>query len=79
MDKPNIAQKEPYEFEVTEGETFFWCSCGLSDDQPLCDDSHEDTKFEPVESKAEKTETVWLCGCKHTKTPPFCDGSHKEL
>ena len=79
MDKPHIAQKEPYEFEVTEGETYFWCACGLSDEQPLCDDSHEGTQFEPVELKAEKTETVWFCGCKQTKTPPFCDGSHKDL
>ena len=79
MDKPHVAQKEPFEFEVKEGETYFWCRCGLSDEQPLCDDSHEGTPFEPIELKAEKTETVWFCGCKQTKTPPFCDGSHKDL
>ena len=79
MNKPHIAQKEPYEFDVTEGETYYWCACGLGDDQPLCDDSHEGTQFEPVELKVEKTETVWFCGCKQTKTPPFCDGSHKDL
>jgi CDGSH-type Zn-finger protein len=79
MDKPHIAQKSPYEFEVQAGETYFWCACGLSDDQPFCDDTHEGTKFEPVEFTAEKTETVWLCGCKQTKTPPFCDGTHNGL
>ena len=79
MDKPVIAQKEPYEFKVTEGETYFWCACGLSDEQPLCDDAHEGTKFEPVEFKAKQDDTVWLCGCKYTKTPPFCDGSHNDL
>jgi len=78
MDQPHCAQKEPYEMDVKEGETYFWCSCGLADDQPLCDDSHEGTKFEPVEVKATKTETVWFCGCKQTKTPPFCDGSHND-
>lgn len=79
MNKPHVAQKGPYEFEVKEGETYFWCVCGLSASQPLCDDSHEGTAFEPREFKATKTETVWFCGCKATKTPPFCDGSHKKI
>ena len=79
MEKSHIAQKKPYKFEVAAGETYFWCSCGLSDEQPLCDDSHEGLKFEPMKFKAKKSEAVWLCGCKQTKSPPFCDGSHNEL
>lgn len=79
MDKPHVAQKNPYEVEVKEGETYFWCTCGLSGTQPFCDDSHEGTSFEPMEFKAKKTETVWFCGCKATKAPPFCDGSHEKV
>lgn len=78
-EEPKIAQKFPYSVEVKEGETYHWCACGRSKNQPFCDGSHHGTSFTPVEFTAEKTETVHLCGCKHTKNPPFCDGSHHSL
>ena len=64
---------------VTKGETYYWCACGQSSNQPFCDGSHKGTSFTPLAFKAEKSETVYLCGCKKTKTPPFCDGTHKGL
>ena len=78
MSEPVIPQKEPYEEELEPG-TYYWCSCGRSEDQPFCDGSHEGTDFEPVEFDIEETRKVWLCGCKHTRNPPFCDGTHKDL
>lgn len=74
-----IAQKAPYQVEVTEGETYYWCACGRSKNQPFCDGSHRGTGFEPVAFTAEKTETTYLCGCKRTANQPFCDGTHKSL
>jgi CDGSH-type Zn-finger protein len=74
-----IAQKAPYQVEVTEGETYYWCACGRSKNQPFCDSSHRGTGFEPVAFTAEKTETAYLCGCKRTANQPFCDGTHKSL
>ncbi len=74
-----IAQKAPYQVEVTEGETYYWCACGRSKNQPFCDGSHQGTGFEPVAFTAEKTETAYLCGCKRTANQPFCDGTHKSL
>ena len=74
-----IAQKAPYPVEVTEGETYYWCACGRSKNQPFCDGSHQGTGFEPVAFTAEKTETAYLCGCKRTANQPFCDGTHKSL
>ena len=76
---PTIAQRNPYEIEVTEGKHYFWCACGLSEKQPFCDGSHKGTEFSPMKFTAGKTETVWLCGCKHTKGTPFCDGTHSSL
>lgn len=79
MDKPVVAKKGPYAVEVKEGETYHWCSCGKSKNQPFCDGSHKGSSFTPKAFTAKKTETVHLCGCKHTKNPPFCDGTHNSL
>ncbi len=77
--KPTIAQLSPFAVEVTAGKTYYWCSCGLSKNQPFCDGSHKTTSFTPVAFTPEKTETVYLCGCKHSTKGAFCDGSHNKL
>lgn len=77
--KPHVAQKAPYAVEVAAGHTYYWCSCGLSKNQPFCDGSHKTTEFTPVAITAEKTETIYLCGCKHSANGAFCDGSHHKL
>jgi CDGSH-type Zn-finger protein len=79
MMNPHIAQKAPYAVKVTADQTYYWCSCGLSKNQPFCDGSHKTTEFMPVAFTAEKTETVYLCGCKHSAKGAFCDGSHNKL
>ncbi|WP_171101797.1 CDGSH iron-sulfur domain-containing protein [Ruegeria sp. HKCCD7255] len=78
-DTPHIAQKAPLPIEVTEGKTYFWCSCGKSQNQPFCDGSHKGSGFEPLKYTAEADKKVFFCGCKHSKTQPLCDGSHKDL
>lgn len=78
-DSPNIAQKGPYQIEVTEGKSYFWCACGRSKRQPFCDGSHKDTGFEPVKYTAESSKKLFFCGCKHSAKPPLCDGSHNKL
>lgn len=43
--------------------------------QPLCDGSHEGTKFKPVRFTIEEScDKIELCGCKFSTNPPFCDG-----
>lgn len=79
MDKPVCAQKAPYAVEVEEGKTYYWCTCGLSTKQPMCDGKHKDTGFKALPFTAEKTGTVYICGCKATKNPPYCDGAHSNL
>ncbi len=61
-----------------DAETYSWCRCGRSEDQPWCDGSHEGTEHEPLEVEIAEKRTYALCQCKETKTPPFCDGSHKN-
>ncbi len=78
MPNPEIYQKEPFEVLVQPG-TYKWCSCGLSNTQPFCDDSHFGTEFEPIHVKFDKEEVVYFCGCKHSGNKPFCDDTHKTL
>lgn len=79
MEEPTIAKKGPYEEEVEEGKTYYYCSCGKSSNQPFCDGSHKGTSFKPIAYTAEKTGKVHFCGCKHSKNGPLCDGSHHNL
>lgn len=78
MSEPLSPQNSPYATEVVEGKTYYWCSCGRSQNQPFCDGSHQGTEFEPVAYTAEKTGTVYLCGCKKTGNQPLCDGTHNK-
>jgi len=78
MSEPVSPQNAPYAVEVEAGETYYWCACGRSKNQPYCDGSHQGTDFQPVAFTAEKTETAYLCGCKKTGNQPFCDGSHNK-
>ena len=79
MAEPVIAQKSPYEVEVEEGQTYFWCACGKSAKQPFCDGSHQDTEFLPKKYEAQESKTIFFCGCKNSSTKPLCDGSHTKL
>jgi CDGSH iron-sulfur domain-containing protein 3 len=73
------AEASPYQVDLRKGQTYEWCSCGLSKTKPFCDGSHEGTQCEPVSFVARKTETVLLCGCSETGDAPYCDGSHNML
>jgi CDGSH-type Zn-finger protein len=79
MSEPTIAKRGPYPVEVEAGKTYYWCSCGRSASQPLCDGSHKGTGFSPVPYQAEKTGKVYFCGCKRSGSGTTCDGSHSRL
>ena len=86
---PRIAHCEPAAVTVEPGKVYSWCTCGLSEKQPFCDNAHrnivqrtpsgEDTPYRSIKVMFDKPEEVWFCQCKQTKTPPFCDDSHKTL
>ena len=79
MAEPVIAQKSPFGVDVEEGKSYWWCACGLSQEQPLCDGSHKGTGLEPKKYNAEISGTLYFCGCKNTKDTPLCDGTHSKL
>jgi CDGSH-type Zn-finger protein len=76
---PHIAQKSPIKVNVEAGKTYYWCSCGLSNTQPMCDGSHKGGPFAPMAYTADATGEKWFCACKYTKNSPLCDGIHKTL
>jgi len=77
---PRIAGYKPLYMELDKGESYLWCSCGLSKTQPFCDQSHKGTQFKPVRYVAqEQGEEVLFCTCKRTLDGPFCDGAHNNL
>jgi CDGSH-type Zn-finger protein len=78
-DDPVVAQKGPYQVELTAGKAYFWCTCGRSKKQPFCDGSHSGTDLQPMRFVPEATGVFNLCGCKSTDDKPFCDGSHNIL
>lgn len=79
MDEPAVAAPKPCLVALVEGRRYSWCSCGLSKNQPFCDNSHVGTGFKPFLFKAHETDEELLCACKRTKSPPYCDGSHNSL
>ncbi len=78
-DAPKIAQKAPYAVQVEAGKSYWWCSCGRTNGQPMCDGSHQGSSFAPKEFKATESGTVYLCGCRHSQNGALCDGKHKAL
>lgn len=78
MAEPEIPQKGPY-VQFLEAGTYYWCACGRSAHQPMCDGSHAGSEFTPLEFTLDQPGVVALCGCKHTQTPPYCDGSHNRV
>ena len=75
----HIAGKAPLPVEVEAVRSYWWCACGLSQNQPFCDGSHKSTDIVPLEYKAGKDATLWFCACKQTGRQPLCDGTHNCL
>jgi CDGSH iron-sulfur domain-containing protein 3 len=78
MTEPKIVDTKPTVMTLDPGK-YFWCSCGLSENQPFCNGSHKGTGFTPIGFEVSDAKPVALCLCKNTQNSPFCDGSHAKL
>ncbi len=79
MSKGQIAGRGPIPAQVEAGQTYFWCACGLSKNQPFCDGSHKGSEFSPLTFTAAETRRLFFCACKQTSNPPYCDSTHGTL
>eukprot|EP00483_Globobulimina_turgida_P000116 UN00116 len=79
--QPKIAGLGLKRIKLQKGDKIWWCACGYSSDEAICDGTHERKKtgMKPVEFVATRTTQYGLCTCKLSKKGPICDGSHKEL
>ena len=77
--KNQTTTAEPTTVRLEKGETYLWCQCGKSKNQPFCDGMHHGSKVKPLAFEAKRTGDVRLCNCKITKSGPFCDDSHVKL
>jgi CDGSH iron-sulfur domain-containing protein 3 len=78
MNDAKIAGTQPTVMTL-EPVTYYWCSCGQSENQPFCNGAHKGTGFTPQAFTIEKSKKVALCSCKQTGKAPFCDGAHAKL
>ena len=76
---PIVADLKPTKVELTQGEKYYFCTCGKSTNQPFCDGSHAGSSFAPKAFTAEKDGPAFLCQCKQSGHVPFCDGIHSKL
>ena len=79
MEKGKIAGNAPKMIELKTSETYAWCACGKSKNQPFCDGAHQGSNFTPTVFNVDEIKTAALCMCKQTKNAPYCDGSHMSL
>ena len=56
--KAKIVQKSPFAVEVESGKTYYYCTCGLSENQPFCNGSHKGTDFSPIKFEAQESKKV---------------------
>lgn len=78
MAKAKVADRKPMKVELETGE-HAWCACGMSNNQPFCDGSHEGTGISPVTFTVDEETEGHLCLCKQTGNAPYCDGTHASL
>jgi len=61
---------------IHRGETYAWCACGLSRNQPFCDGSHKGSDVKPLTYTAGVSYKLVFCGRKISAWAPIYNGTH---
>lgn len=64
----------PAKVKLQKGETYFYCTCGATTNEPFCNGAHAGTPHRSISITAERSKKVLLCTCKRSTKMPFCDG-----
>ena len=57
MGGDQMSEEYPIMLDLEPG-TYYWCSCGKTQNQPFCDGSHEGTSYLPMEFTITEKKTV---------------------
>ena len=79
MSTPIVAQKGSFPTEVEEGRSYFWCTCGKSSKQPLCDGSHKGTDFTPLKYTLKRLARCFSVDASTVKTGRFAMGATQSF
>ncbi len=79
MANPIIADNKPVKVALEKNKKYYFCKCGLSRKQPLCDGSHQGSEFTPLVFECDESKHYFLCQCKQSANKPYCDGSHNNI
>ena len=71
--------KKPVKVSLKSSQNYYFCKCGKSKDEVLCDGSHKGSGIGPQVFSVQKDGDYYLCSCKKSEELPFCDGSHKYI
>ena len=69
-----ISALHPVMFKIEKNIEYYYCTCGHSSTQPLCDGSHKRTGFKPLLFTSPLSSNEALCLCKRCRSLPYCDG-----
>lgn len=77
MDLKDNKVNAPFKAQLEKG-TYFYCTCGATENQPFCNGAHKGSEFTPQKFEVEEERMKGYCQCKKTSNPPYCDGSHNK-
>ena len=79
---PVCVKRKGIKVDLVKGETYYYCTCGLSKNQPFCDGSHKEREgYKPLKFTHDgPTKKRKLCLCKRNKevSGAMCDHMHKH-
>lgn len=70
----------PYNEYLHKGKIYWYCTCGISSNNPFCDSTCNKTitRNRPIYFNVSESGYYKLCNCKLSSNAPFCNGTHKQ-
>ncbi len=71
----------PYNIYLEQGKLYWFCACGISQNNPWCDSSCNKitTRNRPIYFNVSESGYYKMCNCKMSSNAPFCNGTGKDL
>ena len=79
--QPALGGIFPTHMYLHRGKVYDWCSCGHTQNAPLCDGQCKWvlTRLRPVTFNVSESGYYKLCNCKFSANAPFCNGTHQHV